>query len=58
MGDKAWARIFIRRSAKAYMGHCWEEGLDEAAQRRDSRKADNILGALSLSDLSQISIPG
>lgn len=39
------------------MGHFWEEGSDEAAQRRDWSKADNIPGALRLLDLSQISIP-
>lgn len=39
------------------MEHFWEEGSDEAAPRRDCRKADNILGAFRLSDLSQISVP-
>lgn len=32
-------------------GYCWEEVLDEAAHK-DPRKADNIPGALRLSDLS------
>lgn len=54
MGDRTRARTFMRLKISEGLNHRWEEDSDKAAQRTGFRKADDILGALRLSDLSQI----
>ena len=54
MGDRTRARTFMRLKISEGLNHRGEEDSDKAAQRRGSRKPHDILGALSLSDLSHI----
>lgn len=54
MGDRTRARTFMRLKISEGLNHWWEEDSDKAVQKRGSRKAHDILAALSLSDLSDI----